>query len=335
MTLNQLAAFLAATRAGSFTAAAAELGIAQASVSELVRRMEEELGATLFGRGARRLVLTAAGLELLPYAEQAVAAASGGAAAVRSLNALGGGVATFGLLRNADFYLLSDLVQQFCAAHPFVRVRMVGLNSVETAAAVAAGELEAGLVVLPLDDEGLTVRPLLRDEVLYASSDPARVARPVTMEEVAAARLVLYDAHYGWRDPTRRQLLERGHLAAVKIEPWIEVEHIESALHLVARGVGDTILCTAAASSDTLPPGVFTTSFADPIYDTIALIQRQNAVLSPATREFARLAARTLLARKTPGTAPASPRKRPPSGANGRNGSSRDVDRAAAVDACR
>ncbi|MDQ2847233.1 MAG: LysR family transcriptional regulator [Actinomycetota bacterium] len=297
MTLNQLRAFLAAARTGSFTAAAAELTVAQASVSELIRRMEDELGMRLFGRGGRRLVVTPAGKELLPYAEQAVAAVGGGAAAVRAMHTLGGGVATFGLLRNADFYLLSDLVEQFLARHPMVRVRMVGLNSVETAAAVSAGELEAGLVVLPIDDQGLTVTPLLRDEVFYASSDPDHVRAPVTMVQLAHARLVLYDAHYGWRDPTRRQLLERAHLAGLKLEPWIEVEHVESALDLVMRGVGDTIVCQAVVDSTACPPGLLTASFAAPLYDTIALIKRENAVLSPATREFAQLAQRSLISR--------------------------------------
>ena len=298
MTLNQLRALLAAARTGSFTAAAQELSVAQASVSELIRRLEDELGLPLFGRGGRRLVLTPAGTELLPYAEQAVAAADGGAQAVRNMQALGGGVATFGLLRNADFYLLSDLVEQFLERHPAVRVRMVGLNSVETAAAVAAGELEAGLVVLPIDDDGLTVTPLLRDEVFYASRHPERVSAPVTLEQLAAARLVLYDAHYGWKDPTRRQLLERAQLAGLKIEPWIEVEHVGAALDLVMRGVGDTIVCKAVINSAACPPGLLTVAFAEPLYDTIALIQRENAVLSPATREFARLAQRTLMSRR-------------------------------------
>lgn len=294
MTLNQLRAFLAAARTGSFTAAAAELSVAQASVSELIRRLEEELGAVLFGRGARRLVMTPAGSELLPYADQAVAAVDAGAAAVQAMRTLGGGVATFGLLRNAPFYLLSDLVEQFLAQHPMVRVRMVGLNSVETAAAVAAGELEAGLVVLPIDDSGLTVTPLLRDEVLFVSALAEHVRSPVTLEQFCSARLVLYDAHYGWRDPTRRQLLERAQLAGLKLEPWIEVEHVESALDLVSRGIGDTIVPGAIIDSPTFPADLVTTSFADPLYDTIALVQRDTAVLSPATREFARLAQQAL-----------------------------------------
>ena len=295
MTLHQLQAFLAAARSGSFTSAAAQLAVAQASVSELVRRMEEELGMTLFRRGGRHLVLTAAGTELMPYAEQAVAAADGGRQAVHAMRTLGGGVATFGLLRNADYYLLSDLVERFMMAHPQVRVRMVGLNSVETAAAVASGELEAGLVVLPVDDEGLAVTPLSRDEVFYVSAAPIPAA--VTMADLSRARLVLYDAHYGWSDPTRRQLLERAHLAGVRIEPWVEVEHVESALHLVARGMGDTIACRAVTESAAFPSGLHVAPFAEPIYDTIALVHRTSAVLSPAARELARLAEQSLTAR--------------------------------------
>ena len=294
MTLNQLRAFACAARTGSFTAAADELTIAQASVSELIRRLEVELGLPLFGRGARKLVLTRAGEELLPYARQALDAADGGQQAIAAMRTLGGGVATFGLLRNAEYYLLTELVEQFVIRHPGVRVRMIGLNSVETAAAVTSGELEAGLVVLPIDDDGLRVTPLMRDEVFYVSSDASRAAAPVSIEDVAQARLVLYDAHYGWKDPTRRQLQERAHLAGVRIEPWIEVEHVESALRLVSRGLGDTIACGAVLERASCPPGLTRVPFAEPLYDTIAFIQRTVGMMSLATKEFADLAQRAL-----------------------------------------
>src|SRR5690349_1465998 len=111
--------------------------MAQASVSELVRRLEDELDAELFTRGSRRLTLTAAGQELLPYAQHAVQAADGGVDAVRAAGSLGGGTATFGVPRNADYYLLSSLVQTFHMRYPGVRVRLVGQNSAETAAAIA------------------------------------------------------------------------------------------------------------------------------------------------------------------------------------------------------
>jgi len=297
MTLNQLRAFLIAARTGSFTAAAGRMRMSQASVSELVRRLEEEYHLPLFARQPRRLVLTTAGEALLPYAEQAVNAADSGEQTLLALRSLGGGVATFGVLRNADYYFLADLVKEFHQAHPKIQVRLVGQNSVDVAASVAAGQLEAGLVVLPIDDAGLRVRPLLRDEVLFASADPAHLAEPMTTRRLAEAQLILYDAHYGWRDPTRRQLADRAQLEGVKLEAMIEVENVEAALGLVARGVGDTFLSRAVAESSAFPAGVGTVPFAEPVYDTIALVQRESMTLSPATAEIARLAQRMLLAR--------------------------------------
>ena len=56
-------------------------------------------------------------------------------------------------------------------------MRAIGQNSAEVADAVRDGQLEAGLVVLPIDDRGLDVRPRSREELLYVSADPERVQR--------------------------------------------------------------------------------------------------------------------------------------------------------------
>ena len=297
MTLAQLKAFLAAIDLGSFTAAAVELDSAQASVSELVARLERGLGVKLFVRGGRRLTPTDAALALRAHAEQAVSAIDNGLETVRALHALEGGTCTFGVLRNAAYYDLSDLVERFHAQHPNVKVRLVGLNSALVAESIAAGEIEAGLVVLPVEESGLRISPLFRDEVLYASAHRRPADGPVTTSEVSSAKLVLYDAYAGWNDPTRRQLLARARLEGLTIEPAIEVEHVETAISLVATGAADTIVSRTIAESPSFPPGVAVTPFADPIYDTIALVQREGAYLSPATRRLAQLAEQLLMAR--------------------------------------
>lgn len=297
MTLAQLKAFLAAIDLGSFTAAAVELDSAQASVSELVARLERELGVKLFVRGGRRLTPTDAALALRAHAEQAVSAIDNGLETVRALHALEGGTCTFGVLRNAAYYDLSDLVERFHTQHPNVKVRLVGLNSALVAESIAAGEIEAGLVVLPVEESGLRISPLFRDEVLYASAHRRPADGPVTTSEVSSAKLVLYDAYAGWNDPTRRQLLARARLEGLTIEPAIEVEHVETAISLVATGAADTIVSRTIAESPSFPPGVAVTPFADPIYDTIALVQREGAYLSPATRRLAQLAEQLLMAR--------------------------------------
>lgn len=302
MTITQLRAFLSAATLRSFTAAALELGTTQPTVSELVRKLETESGIPLFIRAGRRLALTSAGRELLPWAQRVVDGVEGAEQSLNALKGLTGGVASFGVLRNAAYYFLSDLAERFHAERPGVRTRLVGQNSVDVAEGVRSGELEAGLAVLPIDDDGLSVTPLLRDEVLWASADPERTSRPMTMEAISDAPLVLYDAHFGWSDPTRRQLAERAQRAGVRLDPLIEVENIESALGLVARSMGDTVVSRAVSLSSTFPSGVSTVPFAEPLYDVIALITRENATLSPATAELARLATEMLLARTDGGS---------------------------------
>ena len=312
MTLNQLRAFAAAERLGSFTAAAAQLEIAQASVSELIRRLEEEIDAVLFVRGSRRLSLTAAGAELLPYARESIAAADEGLRAVTSLGSLGGGTATFGVLRNADYYLLGNLVQTFHRRYPAVRVRLVGQNSADTAASISAGEIEAGLIVLPVDDADLLITPLMQDEVFYVSADPTHTEQPMTIDVLANRRLVLYDAHFGWKDPTRRQLADRAQLAGVRLEPVIEIEHVEAALKLVAAGFGDTIVSGALRRGPTFPARLHAVSFADPLFDTIAFARKRGRPLSRATREFARLAEDAITEVRGAASRPAAVQERAP-----------------------
>jgi len=76
--LNRLAVFVALVRAGSFTAAAAQLGMTKAMVSQHLLRLESELGVTLIVRSTRRMALTEAGaafhadcVQLLEQAEAA------------------------------------------------------------------------------------------------------------------------------------------------------------------------------------------------------------------------------------------------------------------------
>ena len=290
MTLQQLRYFLATLRHGSFAGAADELLLKQPSVAEQVRRLEAELGVELFARRRRRLVLTAAGEALRPYAEQALAVCEEGADAVRAHRTLRGGVASFGLPRNADLYALTDLGAEMHDRHPLVGIRLIGQNSVDVADSIRGGELEAGLVVLPVDDRELDIEPVVRDEVLYATADAARAAAPVALEAVADAPLVLYDAHYGNSDPTRRQLAGRLQQIGRRLAPRIEVEYLAGALNLVAQGVGDTIVARAAVDGGLLPDGLHTVPFKEPLYDTLAIAKQRGLPLSPATRELVSIA---------------------------------------------
>jgi DNA-binding transcriptional LysR family regulator len=296
LTLQQLTYFLAAARRGSFSAAAQSLLMAQPSLSDQVRRLEAELGVPLFVRAGRGLELTDAGRLLLPHAERTLAEAEEAKEAVREVREMKGGTVAFGTFSSAHHYLTGDLVQDFASRHPGVRIRVVGQNSAEVADAVRNGELEAGLIVLPVEDAGLDVRVATRESMLYLSADAERVKAPITIEQLAQAPLILADARWRQVDPTRRVLRERAQQAGVTVEPQIEVEYLTAALDLAARGLGDTIGTASVLKARGYTRRLHTAPLDPPMFATYAFITRRNAHLSPATREFMKLAERRVRA---------------------------------------
>lgn len=298
MNLQQLEYFLQTLRCGSFSAAADRLMLAQPSLSAQVRRLEDELGVVLFERIGRGIVPTDAARALEPHAESVLAAVEAAREAVVAQRELRGGTASFGAFGTARFYPGTDIVAEFRRRHPKVRVRLAGQNSSEVAAAVRDGELEAGMVALPIDDQGLDVRPVMRDEVVFVSADPARLRRPMTIPGLADAPLILSDASFRAEDPTRRQLAALAQEAGVTLEPAIDVEDAEEALDLVARGLGDTLVPRGILRGvgPALPGALGWMPFEEPWFDTFALISRRGARLSPAAREFMALAEERLRA---------------------------------------
>ena len=270
--------------------------MAQPSLSEQVRRLEAELGVALFVRAGRGLELTEAGQLLQPHAERTLEAARQAQESVREVRELTGGTVAFGTWSSAHHYLTGGLVHDFRAKYPGVRIRVVGQNSAEVADAVRNGALEAGLIVLPVEDAGLDVSVAVREELLYISADPERVREPITIERLAQAPLILSDARWAAMDPTRRQLRERAQAAGVTIEPQIEVEYLTAALDLAVRGLGDTVSSRPTLTARGYARRLHTAPFDPPIYETFAFITRRNAHLSPATRAFMKLAERRVQA---------------------------------------
>ena len=286
MSLQQIRCFCAAVELGSFSAAADALNVSQPAVAEQIRKLEQLLGVELFVRVARGVLVTEAGRAFAEHATASLQALEDGAGSVGEFGSLRSGAVAVGTFGAPSPWRVDEVVASFLSRYPEVTVRLVGRNSSVIAERVRRGDLEAGLVLLPIDDDRLDVRPLVRDEVLYVSADPRRTARPATIEQLASAPLVFYDAESAERDPIRRQLADRAQARGVRLRPRAEVELVDLALRLVARGVGDTYLPSAYTHASFYPPGLSTAPFSPALYDTFALISRRGARLSRGVREL-------------------------------------------------
>jgi len=289
MTLQQLRYFLEACRTGSFTGAADALYVAQPSIGQQIRRLEEEFGARLFVRTGRHLELTPAGETLRAHALRVLAAVDATESAMRFSRNLEGGTASLGTFGTSQQYLVQSVITSFVARHPNVEVRVIGQHSSEIVEKVREGELEAGLVTLPFNKASLVVEPVMRDEVLYTALPGPDTQQPMSMRRLASLPLITWPAVVGWRDSIRRQLKEWADDEGVELAAPVEVEHIESALDLACAGLGGTYTLRTIAESGRLAPQLAYVSFERPIYDTYAFVWRRDHKLSSATMELVRL----------------------------------------------
>ena len=282
LSLHQLRCFAAAYELQSFTAAAAELGYAQPSLSEQIRLLERSLGTALFSRAGRGVVPTEAAHVLLPHAQRTLAAAAEARAAVASVTALETGTVRFGIFGTARLYMGATLVADVLERHPGLRVELIGQNSSEVAEELRRGRLEAAMISLPIADEGMAVRPVAREELVYISADPERLSSPVTPKGLSEASLVLPETTWRTQDATRVSLNRFVQQAGRTLQTRIEVEDVETAVELVARGLADSVVQRGVLTElgPRLAPHVGWVSLRPRLYDSIAVVHRRDAVLS-------------------------------------------------------
>src|ERR1700756_588300 len=121
MELSQLEVFLTVAREGRFSRAAEKLFRTQSAVSQTIRKLEDELGESLFDRSSREGVLTDAGKVLLEYAEKLINLRSEAAESLTELRELQKGKLVIAANELNILYLL-PLLAEFRRLHPMIRI---------------------------------------------------------------------------------------------------------------------------------------------------------------------------------------------------------------------
>lgn len=314
LSLHQLRCFLATYDLGSLTAAAEELGYAQPSVSEQIRTLEKSLGVPLFRRVGRGVVPTTPADTLRPHAERTLAAAEEARRAMSQVKELETGTIRFGMFGTVRLYAGARLVADVLTRHPGVRVELIGQNSTDVTDQLRRGRIEAALIAVPQVSDGMHVIPVARDELVYLSTDPEATRQPVTAERLARAQLVMPETSYRTEDSTRILLRRMLHETGYNPTTRVEVEDIETAVEIAGMGLADTVVPKGAALQlvPRLAPQVRMVAMDPPIHETLAIVHREGAVLSPAGRLMSELATARIQEILEPVSPPQAPPARPP-----------------------
>ncbi|MEV4176521.1 LysR family transcriptional regulator [Nonomuraea sp. NPDC049709] len=254
MTVDEIEAFVGIAQWGGFTEASRRLNRSQPAISRRIRELERSLGAELFERAGRRVVLTDAGRALLPYAEATLATIRDGERAVREAAKAPGGpqaltLAIVGTL--ADSHIV-DALRTFEAEFPEAAVELRTATSREVSALVRSGEASLGLRYFPDADPRLESIPLGTEKLLVVV--PA--SHPVTARRLPDLRALQGERWLGF-PPARGQADSFGHLlerhlpAHGLVNPSItRIDSLTAQRRLVEAGLGVALMPTSSVREE-------------------------------------------------------------------------------------
>jgi len=207
MEIRQLRAFMAIAELGTFTAGAGRVHVTQAAISMQIRQLENELGARLFIRAPRRVMLTEAGEQLLQRARQILRDHD---AAVDEIAELAG--AERGRLRigSASAMVTTDvlpkLLKEVRKRHAGAEVTVASGTSEALVQQILGGELDIAFVSLPVEARGINTERLSQDQLVAIASPRHRLAkqRTISAYTLAGEKLIL-----GERGGNTRRLIDQ------------------------------------------------------------------------------------------------------------------------------
>ncbi|HEX9396414.1 MAG TPA: LysR family transcriptional regulator [Burkholderiales bacterium] len=192
--LRQLRHFVAVAERLHFGRAAAALHISQPPLSRSIRSLEARLGATLLARTRRRVELTPEGTRFLEEAKKILEQLERAVHEVGSMAGGDSGRLRLGFVSLADYGVLPGLLKRFKALRPGVALQLREMLSPEQAAALAAGELDFGLLLPPVagaDFEHVVVQRERFVAALPARHALARLRGPLAVRELAGEAFVM------------------------------------------------------------------------------------------------------------------------------------------------
>lgn len=285
--IRHVRAFLAVAQNGTFTRAAAVLGVSQPTLTVQIRQLEDALGVQLFDRNNRRVALTAAGRDLVTPLERLLLDFDAIAARSQELTTHRRGVVTVAALPSIAASLLPHAIASLAAAHGGITVRVRDMTADAIIEAVKAGDADVGLGSVMRPDANLHVRPLLTDRLCAWVPAGHALAR---RRRVSFADLTRWPLVLTSRDSSVRQLIERNaEQQRLPIQIAQEATYMSTAIGMVAAGLGVGILPESAIDA-TAPAGPRKVEIHTPV------LRRALVILSPRGRALSPAAERLLAA---------------------------------------
>ena len=244
MTLTELRYVVAVARERHFGRAAEACFVSQPTLSVAVKKLEEELGVTLFERGPGEVSVTPPGQKIVEQAQRVLEEA----ARVREIAAAGRdplvGPLRLGAIYTIGPYLLPKLVPIMRRTAPSMPLHIQENFTHRLGESLKSGEVDVILIALPFDEPGIATRAVYDEPFLVAvpKGHDWEDRRRISADELTSESLLLLGEGHCFRD----QVLDICNVVRAKerssLAKTVEGGSLETIRQMVASGVGVTVL---------------------------------------------------------------------------------------------
>lgn len=286
MTLTELQYIVAVAQEHHFGRAAERVFVTQPALSLAVKKLEEELGATIFERRRSRIVLTSTGERILYQAQRVLEEAD----RIKQIAAQGKdqlvGLFRLGVIATVGPYILPDLVSLLHTRAPAMPLEIEENLTASLTTMLKNGKLDAIIISFPFDEPGITAYPIY-EEVFKLVLPPGHAwakKKSIDPKKLGSEKVLLPHAGHCFRI----QVLEACPELSRSDAEGMQGNSLETIRQMVASGLGITVLPCSALTPRYHNKRLTVVSFVNPVpARQIGLAWRKGFVRPDALKAIA------------------------------------------------
>lgn len=252
MTLTELKYIVAVARERHFGRAADACFVSQPTLSVAIRKLEDELGVVLFERGGAEVGVTPIGLRVVNQAQRVLEEATSLKEIAHQGHDPLEGPLRVGIIYTVGPYLLPRLVPAQIEMTPQMPLILQENYTTRLLELLRQGEIDCVIAALPIPDSGLIVQPLYDEPFVVAvpKRHPWAKLREISASDLKSETMLLLGAGHCFRDQVLDVCPELSRFSASSegIQRTFEGSSLETIRHMVAAGVGITVLPASSLS---------------------------------------------------------------------------------------
>lgn len=244
MNLRALEYLVALAEERNFSRAAEACYVSQPTLSTQLRKLEDELDVQLVERNPRSVMLTAAGEQVVARARDILQQVGSIRDTARRARDPEAGSVRLGIFPTLGPYLLPHVLPAIRERFPRLEILLYELKTEEVLDRLREGKLDAGILALPVPDEGFEKRELFDEPFVLAlpRSHPLADKPDLTLDDLREGPVLLLEDGHCLRD----QALEVCQMVGAEEKSGFRATSLETLRQMVASGVGVTLLPTLA-----------------------------------------------------------------------------------------